>query len=473
MEASIQHEPRWAGVREVLGMALPIVIGTMSYALMQFVDNKFVAAYSQEALAAIGSAAVWSFTLSAFFIGTVACVSTFVSQSVGRGKPHDSGAYAWQGLYISLATGAFALLLYPFSSWFFGLFNHEPEVTRLEVVYFDVRLLGYAFIAAQAALAAFFQAIGRPIIPTVVALVAVLLNVVLDYVLIFGYYGFPEWGIGGAALATVISLLFQAGLLVAIMLEPGLSARYGTRENWRPDRKRMGELIRIGSPSGLYMIMDVTVWSVFISLIIGRFGQTALAANGVAITYMHLGFMPALGLHHGITPIVGKWIGRGNIAMAKARTYTAIRLAVGYMVTAGLLLAFFGEPLMRFFSADPDVIALGRTFLIFTAIFMGFDAVGIVASGALRGVGDTRFLAIMTFIGAYVIFLPIATVLAIPMELGAAGAWMGATFYIILVSAVMFHRFHGEAWRNIKIFADEVHVPDELPIPDAVEETVS
>ena len=445
------------GLQEVLQMAIPVILGTLSFTIMQFVDQVMVAQLGKASLAAIGSAGLWSFTMASFFMGIAQCVSTFASQSFGKGRLSQCAQYCWQGIYLSLFTGVFALILWPLTPSLFGSMHHSAEVTRLETIYFRIRLFGYLFIAWQISLASFFQSVNQPRIPMWIAGIANVINIALDYVLIFGKLGFPQWGIGGAAIATVFSLALQTILLQAIFMSAPLNKVFQTRHTYRFDLEKFRELFHIGWPSGITLLADVLNWAVFTSLIVGYFGDdTQLAANNTAMAFLHLCFMPCVGLSQAVTPIVGQWVGKKCIQTAKARTYTAIRLAIPYMVFMGLIFAVFGAPLIRIvFSRDPQVIRLGHQLLIMAAIFQGFDAVNIVLIGALRGTGDTRYmLKIFLFFG-YGFFLPIAALLAWLFPVAAIGAWTGAVLYIIGLSFILLHRFHGERWRHIRIFRKE------------------
>jgi len=441
-------------------MSGPIILGTFSHTAMQFIDQVMISRLGTDALAAAGSAGVWSFVLGCFVLGVVGCVSTFVSQSLGRGQLDNCGRYAWQGVYLSLLAGALALVLLPASGPLFRAMGHTATVTRLELIYFRTRLLGYVSMAWIGALVAFFQAIGRPGIPMWVGIVANLLNAVLNYALIFGHFGFPRLGIAGAALATVISLTVQVVMLQWVFLASPMNARYQTRSTFAFDFARTKELLRIGLPSGLTFLMDMANWGIFTSFIVGGFGTVALASHNATVTFMHVCFMPAVGLNHGIAPIVGKRIGQGEIAIAKARTYTAMKMAMVYMFIMGLTFATFGRPLIRVvFKAPPEVVTLGHKLLILAAIFQAFDAINITVMGALRGAGDTRWMAVVMSLFAYCFFLPLALILAFPAGLGAVGAWIGATVYVIGLSGLFFSRFWGERWRQIRIFSEDLRPP--------------
>ncbi len=461
MDPASPIEPRGAGLREVVRMAWPIVLGSLSFTIMQFVDQMMVARVSKDALAAVSPAGLWTFTFATFFLGMISCVTTFVSQSIGRGSSRDCGSYAWQGIHLSLLSGLLVMGLWPLSRPFFETMGHSPEVTELEIIYFRIRLVGFVFLGWQGALGAFFQAIGRPSVPMWAGLLANVVNIVLDYAMIFGKWGFPVMGVAGAAWATVIAQAAQAGVLHAVFMSRSLEREYGTRSGFAFSAVRMGELFRIGWPAGLTWFMDIFNWGIFTSYIVGRFGDTSLAAHNVAINFMQLSFMPVVGLHHAVAPIVGQYIGRRDIARAKHRAYIALRLGMAYMFLVGILMAVAGPPLIRlFFTSIPEVVRLGHYMLILAALFQAFDATNIVMSGALRGVGDTRWMAVVTFLGTYGGFLPMSALFALGLGWGALGAWGGATIYIMGLSAVLFTRFHSERWQHIRIFASDQVVPN-------------
>jgi multidrug resistance protein, MATE family len=435
-----------------MSMSWPIMLSSMSFVIMDFVDKYFVSSLGKDHLAAIGSAGIWAFTLGVLITGITACVSTFTSQSIGRGNKADAARYTWQGVYISLSAIVLILIMWPLTPWLFNSMNHSANVTRLEIDYFNIRMLGVVFIALQTAISSFFFSIERPKIPMYVALFGNLTNIILDYVLIFGKGGFPEMGIEGAALATVISIAAQAVILQYIFMNQAYAQEFETRTTKAFDWPKIKELVKIGWPSGLSGFIDVLNWSVFTSYIIGSFGTEQLAANVAAINYMHIMFMPVMAMNYAIAPIVGQWIGKGDIPRAKARAYTATKIGMVIMLTLGSIVAIYGKELIGLFSDDPEVIQIGHTLLIFAAVFALFDAVNIVLSGALRGAGDTYWMLIALIIGSWGVNIPLAWFFSTPLGLEAKGAWIGATIYIIFMSIVYFKRFHSEKWRHINIF---------------------
>jgi multidrug resistance protein, MATE family len=446
-------EPRWAGIREVIGMSWPIILGSLSHTVLEFCDKWMVSTLGTEELAAAGSAGIWSFTLSTMLLGIVGCVSTFAGQSLGRGEKQHCARYAWQGIWLSFGAVFLILALWPLAGPFFGIMGHSEKVTTLELQYFRLRLPGYIAMAWGTALAAFFQAVDRPRIPMYTAILGTAVNLFLNYLLIFGNWGFPRLEIAGAALATVIAQFIQVLALHLVFISRPFNREFRTRSAWRWDPVRSRELVRIGIYSGLSMLMDVANWGIFTSFVVGSFGAIQLASHNIALSFMHVSFMPAVALNQGIAAIVSRWIGRGDIPRAKARTYTAIKLAASYMLFMGAFFALTGNRLIFLtFSQEPEVIRTGHKLLILAAVFQGFDAVNIICMGALRGAGDTRWIMWIMFISAYVFFLPLAVLIAVGLNGQVFGAWFSATLFITALSVFFFRRFQGEKWRSIRIF---------------------
>ncbi len=467
-------EGRWSGLREVTRMAWPIMLGNLSFVIMDFVDKYIVSTLDRgEAepvhLAAIGSAGLWAYVIGIFFVGVAGCVSTFVSQSYGRKEYENCSRYAWQGIYISLLTGLAVIAFLPLARPFFERMGHEPEVTELELVYFRIRILGFVLVASEVALASFFQAIGRATLPMTSTIAANIVNIILAYTLTLGHFGAPKMGIAGAATATCLALLFQVLLLLSFFLSDRVNADYHSRKTWRFQSGKAAELFRIGWPSGLSSFLDVAAWGIFTSFIVGGFGAVQLAAHVGAINFMHLCFLPAMGLGMATTPIVGQWLGRGNYLLARKRAITAVKLGIVIMTSIGIVLAVFGRQLMGLFSEDPEVIQLGRYLLILAAIFAGFDALSIVFMGALRGAGDTRWVMVALMIGAWGVNLPLALLFSHTLGQGALGAWYGATIYVIVLSGAFAWRFYRGEWRHINIFTSEGTPATKDPVPVGAE----
>ena len=222
------------GLREIWRLALPIIASMASATVAGFVDTWFVALVGTAEVAAAMPASISAYTLTAFPLGITQCVSTFAAQSLGRGEPREGAAYAWQGLYLSLAVGLGAFLLWPAAPSFFASFGHEPEIVALEVMYFRLRLWGVGLSVAIGALNGFFYGMHRPRVPLVAMLIANIANVVFCYILVFGKFGAPAFGLAGAAFAFVLSFVAQLAVLVGAFLSQPCHNEFSTRGAWQP-----------------------------------------------------------------------------------------------------------------------------------------------------------------------------------------------------------------------------------------------
>jgi len=449
--------PASSGMREVLRLALPIILSMASTTIMSFVNTWMVAMVGTAEVAAAMPAGIVIFTIESLAGGMVRCVGIFAAQALGRGAPREGSAYAWQGIYLSLAAGVFCFILWPWAPAFFSSFGHEPEVASLEVIYFRVRLWSLGPSVMIAALGAFFYGIHRPMILLVTTVVADVINVILAYALIFGKLGAPALGLRGAGLAIVFASALQALFLLAAFLSNPFHQAFATRSTLRPSYQRLRQLFHIGWPAGVQAALDILGWGLLIILLVGRFGKEHLAASNIAIQYMTISFMPALGLSLAATALVGKYIGAGRLELATRRTYETLFLAVGYMVSMGVIFFMFRNPLMSFFSADPTVVAAGGPILICAALFQTFDAMGLTFIGALRGAGDTHWIAGATVALLLMAFAPLSLGAVAFTDLKSLGPWLGGTAYVILLGLVMWWRFTGRRWQEINIFTTAAH----------------
>ena len=211
---------RWnieAGYREVLVIAIPLILSTASWSVQHFVDRMFLAWYSPETIAAAMPAGMLNFSMVSIFMGTAGYVSTFVAQYYGAKRFHRIGPALWQGVYMSLIGGFLILIAIPFAAPIFKLVGHSPQVQQHEIDYFRILCMGSFFPIASYALSGFFSGRGKTWPVMWVNIFTTAVNLVLDYALIFGHWGFPELGIKGAGIATVAAGAFSFFLFIAIL----------------------------------------------------------------------------------------------------------------------------------------------------------------------------------------------------------------------------------------------------------------
>lgn len=436
--------------RQAWVLSAPAILTMISQTVMWTVDAAMVGHVGTAELAAVGFGGIVVWTVYSFFVGLTSAVNTFVSQAYGAHEYRRCGAYLWQGIYI--AAGA-AVALYVFRALVpavYDIIGPPPDVRDLSVSYIQIRMLSAVFFLLHYTCAHFFRGIGDTMTPLKVLAAAHAVNVVGDYLLIFGVGPLPAMGVHGAAWATSLANVVAAVLFVTRLLERRIRERYAITAAWRARRAQLVRLLRVGFPIAVHFFLDMGSFLVF-SAYIGRMGTVALAANQIAIQILALSFMPAQGLAQAATTLMGQYIGAGEPDLAKRTAYTTLRMGLGYAgLIAALCLAIPG-PLVRIFNADPTVIDIGRRLLVWCAFFQIFDAVQFISDGALRGAGDTRVPMFIIVGGAWLVFLPLAYLFGTITGGGVVGAWTGATTYVVVIAALMFLRLQRDRWRGATI----------------------
>jgi MATE family multidrug resistance protein len=449
----------------MLKLATPMVITTISFTIMQFVDRFMVSRLGTDALAAILPAGVVSFVPGSFAIGTMTSLNTFVSQSLGRGDKSGCSNYFWQVIYVGVVYFVVVLaIMWPAAPWIFKMMGQPPTVAAMEVIYLRIMLYAQIVAVINWASSQFFMGIHRPIITMYASLVGQVVNIAANYALIFGKFGFPRMGIAGAGWGTFIGISVIAGIKMVVLLGDKINSTFHSRQTLNINLGKMYDLLKVGLPAGFEMMINVAFWGVILFGLVGRFGKEALAATSAVLAYTNVSVMPIVGIATALTAAVGKTIGQGRKELATKQTSICLRVAFVYMGTIGICFLIFRKPLMLFWTSDAKVIEAGINILICAAIYQVFHAARIIYSGSLRGAGDTVWLAIVSSLSA-VIILGAGGVLIVIFfpSLGSVGPWIAAAISMIAVGIANRWRFKSNRWMKIDLFKRRaVSVPVEV-----------
>jgi len=446
-----EDETSW---RFMLKVAGPMVVATVSYTLMQFVDRLMVAHYSKEALAAVLPAGMLGFVPSSFMLGVMTTVNTYVSQCFGRKVYRDCSHYCWQAVYLGLTyTCCTFVVVWPLAPRIFALMSQPESIIPLEVTYLRIMLVGQFVVVFIWATNQFFMGVHRAEVTMITALISQVVNVAANYVLIFGKFGFPEMGIAGAAWGTVIGAAVNAFTRTFWFLGPTTHRQFRSRSTLRLDLGKIWDLLKVGSPAGFAFCVNTAFVGALLFTLIGRFGEDALAATSAVYSCMTVSFMPVVGMGIALTAVVGKSIGRGDKAAATQQTRRTLVVAVMYMGAVGAGFYLFRHGIIRIWGLNRAASALGAKLLICAAVFQIFDAVLITYTGALRGAGDTLWLGFITSIGAILILALGGGVIVVCFpQWGAIGPWVAYTLHIIFAGLANHWRFRSNHWHNIDLF---------------------
>ncbi|MHB9108417.1 MAG: MATE family efflux transporter [Armatimonadota bacterium] len=447
-----------SGYREVLHLAWPLFLSYGSSTILQFTDRMFLTWYSPEAMAATAPAGMLAFTVQALFIGLVGYAATFVAQYTGAGRPRQAVAAVWQALFLAVLA---ALLLLPLAlagGAVFRLAGHPPAMQGMERDYFRIFILGaFPFIAA-AAVSGYFIGKGKTQVLLWVNLAGALVNVVLDYLLIFGAWGFPQLGVSGAALASVLAqcVTLAAGFVIFLRDTRCVAGA------WRPELALMRRLLRFGAPSGVQFMLDIMGWTFFL-LLIGRLGTAELGATNLGFQVNSFAFFPVLGIAMAASTLVGQHLGRNRADLADRAVWSSIHLGLLFTLVMGVLFVTIPHLLIAPFGAraNPVEFAPVREMTIvilrFVAAYCLFDVGNLVLASALKGAGDTLFVMLLsTSCSVALMLIPVLLFCIHPGGLGIYGAWFFLTLMVCVLSATFLLRYLRGHWRDMRVIEHEV-----------------
>jgi MATE family multidrug resistance protein len=283
---------------------------------------------SGAAMAGAFSSSVAWFAVAALPIGICTYANTFVAQYDGARKQERIGLVIWQAIWIALGCSVVFLLVVPIAPWFFGLAKHDPAILAAETQFFQIMCAGGPALLIAQSIASFYSGRGQTWVMMIVEASVDVICIAVDYCWIFGHFGFPAWGVAGAASATVVCLWLKALIYLTLFLQPRYREKFGTLAGFRWDGAFVRRMLYYGGPSGFQMLLDVTGYTVFI-LLVGQLGGVAAEATSMAFSVSTLAFMPIYGLHIATSVLVGERLGENRDDMAASVTLTSLQIALG------------------------------------------------------------------------------------------------------------------------------------------------
>lgn len=454
---SVFHTASLTSYKEVLRICLPLVLSLSATTVMEFTDRVFLANYSLEAIAAAVPAGISSYLFIAFFGGVGGYAGVFIAQYTGRGEHHRVGSVLWQGIHFSLGSG---ILLYVVAlvatTPLFELAGHSPAIRQQEEIYFSLLSKGAVLHLGMVTLATFFTGRGltRPVM--IITLIGVVVNIPLDYALIFGYWGLPELGIRGAAIATISAWGINVLFLSLLIFTKENDRRFKVFSGFPYNHEIFMRLMRFGIPGALQFTMDILAFTLFL-LLVGRIGDAELAATNVVLSINALAFMPSMGVSQGVSVLVGQALGKKRTDLAEIHVRCSGQLLVLYILVVDLLFLLAPDLVLGPFlssATDPEsleVQGISLSLLKIVTAYLFFDALYMVFSGALRGAGDTRFMmmAIGT-ISPFLLILPVYFGIEY-FSISIFTAWLFILLFIsglFLVSAL---RYRQGLWKKMLV----------------------
>jgi MATE family multidrug resistance protein len=449
---------RWnepGGGRELLALAWPLIVSNSFFTLQIALDRALLSRHASETVGAAMPAVLLFWTPFALLQFTANYVSVFVSQYIGAGRPERVGPAVGQSLYFSVVAGVlFVALVVPLAGPVVALAGHTLALQANEAAY--LRCLAFAAppMLLTSAASSFFTGRGDSRTVLVINAVGFAVNGFFCVALIAGEWGFPAWGITGAGWASVIGSWAAALLALALMILPRYRAEFATDRAWRFEPELFRRLLQFGLPNGLMVALDGLAFLLF-TILVGRLGPVPLAATSMTFTLNAVAFLPAMGLAQAVEVFVGRRLGENRPDIAQRTTLTGLVLVGGFMLLAAAAFVALPWVLLWPFAnpSDPDWPAVSAEVVVllrFVAVYSVFDSVNLVVSFALRGAGDTRFVAVAGFALAWpTMVLPTWVVVHLGGDVTVA--WAFATLYICLLSGLFVWRFVQGKWKSMRV----------------------
>lgn len=432
---------------ELLRLAMPIAVAQLGLMALGVVDTAVVGRLGERELGGVGLGNAVFFTMGLFGAGLLLGFDPLIAQAIGAKRPERARVLMWQGVWVALALAIPVALVTSLAGHSLVYFGIERATAELAAEYVDARLLGLPPFMVFMVVRVFLQAHARTRPMIVSVLIANVINAALAWALVHGdagllrvglpALGVPKLGVVGAGAASAVVAFVQLAIvgLAALRVEP-------SPEPWRPARREWKAPLALGLPAGLQRLAEAGAFTIT-GVLMARIGTLSVAAHQIAITLSSVTFMACLGVSAAASVRVGHAVGRGDSAAARLAGLVALAVAAGYMLACGVAFALAPRWLALLLS-DQDAVVLASLPLIgVAAVFQISDGLQVVATGALRGAGDTTLPLYLNLVGYYALGLPIGMLLGYQLGMGGVGLWWGLCIGLSVVAVLLVVRF----WR--------------------------
>jgi len=421
----------------MLKLAAPLVVAELGWMGMGIVDTMMVGRVSAEAIGAVSLGSVLFYAIAIFGSGLMLGLDTLVSQAYGAGRRMDCHRALLSAAYLSLPLAPALMLLVWGWEPLLERFGINPSVLRQTIPYLRAIMWSTWPLLLYFALRRYLQAMNHTT-PIMFALVtANFVNLAGNWILVYGHFGVRAMGAEGSGWATCLSRVYMIAVLLIYTLYDAIANRTGLMHApLEPDFARIRALIKLGFPAAAQLSLEVGVFAAATALI-GTLDPLSLAAHQIAMNTASFTYMVPLGISSAAAVRVGHALGRGDVPAAGRAGWTAIGLGAIFMTGAGVVLVTLPEYVARVFTTDRAVIRTAIALLAIAAAFQLFDGIQTVATGALRGAGDTRTPMLCHLLSYWLLGLPLGYVLCFIVGWRAVGLWTGLCIALILIGIVL------------------------------------
>jgi putative MATE family efflux protein len=432
----------------IWSISLPIMGGMMSQNILNLVDIGMVGHLGDTALAATGIGSFSNYLAISFIIGLSAGVQALAARRLGEDRHDETAVPLNGGLILALLIGLpLCAILFLVIPWAYSFLSDDPAVIEQGIPYLQVRILSMVAVGMNFSFRGYWSAIHMTGVYLRTLLIMHAINILLNWVLIFGNLGAPEMGVFGAGLATTISLYIGTCLYFFFAIRHANDKGFLHKV---PSRSTLWKQFRLSLPSSLQQVF-FSAGLVTLIWIVSQIGTAEIAAVNVLMTFHITAILPAFGLALAATTMVGNALGRGDTEDAALWGWNSAAIALVYGVVLSLVLIPFADPLLGVFLTNPETRRLAYLPMILWVLAISFDTAGMVLMNALIGAGDTRRSMWISVIAQWGFFLPFAYIAGPVLGYGLLGVWAVNGLYRTGQAVVYIHQWKSRNWAGIEI----------------------
>ena len=432
-------------IKKTARLSMPIVVGQLGQMLMGVVDNIMVGKLGATALAAASIANSMFMLIMVVGFGLTMAVTPLTAIACGAGKDKECGVVLRQGILVNLFSGMVLCGLTFFLSEAIPYLNQPPEIVAPASLY--MKILGVSILPLMLfqSYRQFAEGVSFLKPAMTITLLANIVNILANWIFIYGHLGIPALGLTGAGIATISSRVFMAAALMVLVTRSSKMRRFEPFLNFAEiDFPMVRKLLSIGIPAGLQYFFEVSAFSAS-AVMIGWMGTTALAAHQIALNLASISFMVAMGISSAATIRVSHAVGRQDVDGTRMAGFSAAVLCALFMASAGIVFIVFRFLLPTFYIGDKTVIDMTASLLIIVAFFQVSDGTQAVGIGILRGMTDMKIPTLITLVAYWILGLPSGYILAFGFDMGIFGVWYGLFISLTASGLFMMIRFHAKS----------------------------
>ena len=435
-------------IKNIFQITLPAVFDLLAQTLIMALDMKMVSSLGPSAISSVGVGTAGMYALIPALIAVATGTTALLSRAYGADNKVDGKKAFAQSFFIAVPLGIFLTIIFLiFSEQIINLVGNAKDMNLGDaILYQNMTVIGFPFLGVSIATFYAFRAMGENKIPMIGNTLALVLKIILNFLLVYLF----KWGIFGAALSTTLTRLFSAIFSIYLV--------FWSKKNWislelkdlKFDYFTSKRILKVGIPAAVEQL-GLRIGMLIFEMMVISLGNLSYAAHKIALTAESISFNLGFAFSFAASALVGQELGKGSSQKALKNGYICTIIAMIVMSTFGLLFFIIPQFLVSLFTKDKDVIELATMALKIVSICQPFSGASMVLAGALRGAGDTKSVLLITYLGIFLIRIPITYLFLDVLNLGLAGAWIVMTIDLAIRSSLAFYIFRRGKWKYLQV----------------------